>query len=563
MPEPSLSEITSIAADPERGSGTPAVVIDTSSVVKSVQEAARLKQENDWKKYTTFQSNLKDLYKNAQDIEAMDMAPQDREALQKQIGGIFQQIGEDPQGFFGGGPKMTKIQQQLGGLLSQATQSKQDQMYDTAHREFLTRNPGWATPDNMKKVDSYLNQPLGKRKPFLLQPTPVLDFDAMSSSINGVIGKNVSGTGFTGVDKGGNQVPGDQYIVKTKGKQYPTDRYMALAEASWDTAGQYGIKNRDAAEGLFKELPAETQKAYGSAKQWYMTQMVARHKENETESSELTPNRFAEMSERNKFLLGMEAYKQGYRKDLAEYKHSLSTSGAPGNINFLVRQYASIAGNKTGDKKQVQVDGKWQDEDVLNVPPDVLKKFAGAGRTTIKSGKGGETETTTVSNTPDLITRTKDGDLRAHYYQRYTEADKKAHRIPKGKDVGDVVHSTTGMTLGSNNVIPKRQVMGLLGKDFVEKKMIGGSIDAADRIIGQQGDVTSFLDKVQSGEDEVDEEEEGGGGSASAAPVKTKETTSVKVYSYKGKKFNLDQIKKAADASGLTPEEYIKQMGLK
>lgn len=562
MPEPSLGEITSIAADPERGTGTPAVVTDSSPIVESVQNMAKAKLENDWKKYTTFQNNLKDLYKNAQDIEGMEMAPQDREALQKKIGGIFQQIGEDPQGFFGGGPKMAKIQGQLGGLLSQATQSKQDHMYDVAHREFLTRNPGWATPDNMKKVDSYLNTPLGQRKPFLLQPTPVLDFDAMSSSINGVIGKNVSGTGFTGVDKAGNQVPGDQYIVKTKGKQYPTDRYMALAEQSWDTAGQYGIKNRDAAEGLFKELPAETQKAYGSAKKWYMTQMSARHKENEIDDSTLTPNRFAELSERDKFLLGMEAYKQGNRKELAEYKHTLSTSGAPGNINFLVRQYASIAGNKTGDKKQVQVNGKWEDEDVLNVPPDVLKKFAGAGRTTIKSGKG-ETETTTVSNTPDLITRTKDGDLRAHYYQRYTESDKKAHRIPKGKDVGDVVHSSTGMTLGSNNIIPKRQVMGLLGKDFVEKKMIGSSIDAADKIIGSQGDVSSFLDKVQSGDEDGDQEEEGGGGSASAAPVKTKETTSVKVYSYKGKKFNLDQIKKAAAASGLTPEEYIKQAGLK
>lgn len=557
MAEPTLGEITNISADPERGTGTPAVVTDSSPIVSAVQSMAKAKMENDWRKYTAFQANLKDLYKNAQDIEAMEMAPQDREALQKQIGGIFQQIGDDPQGFFGGGPKMTKIQQQLGGILSSATQSKQDHMYDVAHREFLTRNPGWATPDNMKKVDSYLDQPLGKRKPFLLQPTPVLDFDAMSSSINGVIGKNVSGTGFTGVDKAGNQVPGDQYIVKTKGKQYPTDRYMALAESSWDTAGQYGIKNRDAAEGLFKELPPETQKAYGSAKNWYLTQLAARHKENEIDDSTLTPNRFAEMSEKDRFLLGMEDYKQGNRKGLAQFKHDLSMQGAPGNINFLVRQYASIAGNKTGDKKQFQVDGKWEDEDVLNVPPDVLKKFAGAGRTTIKQGKGGESETTTVSSTPDLITRTKNGDLRAVYYQRYTESDKKEHRIPKGKDVGDVVHTTKGATIESHNVIPKRQVMGLLGKDFVEKKMIGSSIDAADKIISQQEDAASFIDRVQSGDEDGDEENDEGG-SASTAPVNTGKT-----YSYKGKKYTVDQIKKAASASGLTVDEYIKQAGLK
>lgn len=562
MPEPSLSEITNISADAERGTGTPAVVTDSSPIATSIQRLGQAKLENDWRKYTEFQSQLKDFYKNAQDIQSMEMAPQDREALQKQMGGIFKQIADDPHAFFGG-PLKNKIEQQMAEISGHAAQSKQDLLYDKAHREFLTVNPGWATRDNMKKVDDYLDQPLGSRKPFLLQPTPVLDFDAMANSINGIIGKNVANTSFTGVDANGQPIPGNSYIMKTKGKAYPTDRYLQLAEASWDNAGQYGIKNRDAAEGLYKELSPEVQKAYGSAKDWYLTQLSARHKENDITDTQLVPNRFAEQSEKEKFAYGMEAYKQGNREHLARFKHNLSMAGAPANINFLVRQYASIAGNKTGEKRQVKVDGQWKTEDVLNVPPDVLKKFAGAGRTTIKKGKGGETETTSISNEPDIITRTDNGDLRTTYYQRYSEDDKKNHRIPKGKDVGDKVLTLNGTEIVQHqNVIPKREVMGLLGKDFVEKKLISSSIDAADQILNGQKDVSVFLDNVNEGKDsDEDDEENVPSGAPQSTPVKG--AAKEKTYTFKGKLYTQTQIQKAAQQSGLSVDEYIKQAGLK
>lgn len=563
MPEPSLSELTNISADPERGTGTPAVVTDSSPIATSIQRLGQAKLENDWRKYTEFQSQLKDFYKNAQDIQSMEMAPQDREALQKQMGGIFKQIADDPHAFFGG-PLKNKIGRQMAEISGHAAQSKQDLLYDKAHREFLTVNPGWATKDNMKKVDDYLNQPLGSRKPFLLQPTPILDFDAMANSINGIIGKNVANTAFTGVDADGQPVPGNSYIMKTKGKEYPTDRFLQMSESSWDNAGQYGVKNRDAAQGLFNELPPEVQSAYGDAKKWYLTQLAARHKENDITDTTLVPNRFAEQSEKQKFDFLMEDYRQDNRLDLAERKKNLAMEGAPANINFLVRQYASIAGNKTGEKKQFKTDGQWRDEEVLNVPPDILKKFAGAGRTTIKSGKGGETETTTISNQPDMMTRTSDGDLRAVYYQRYTEDDKKNHRIPKGQGVGDVVHTTKGATIEHDNVIPKRQVMGLLGKDFVEKKLITSSIDAADQILSGQKDVSGFLDNVNEGksiDEEDDDEEDAGAGSVQSAPVKG--AAKEKTYKLNGKSYTQSQIQKAAKQSGLSVDEYIKQAGLK
>lgn len=577
MPDqtPSLSEITNMAVDPERGSGTPAVVIDTSRVAEAAMRAGQIKQENDWRKYVTFQNNLKDLYKDAKDIQSMEVAPQDRDELQKKVGNVFKKLGDNPRAYFGGGPQMTEIQKELGEIRSHATQSKQDQIYDMAHREFLTRNPGWATEQNRKSVDSFLNQPLGKRKPFLFEPAPVLDFDAMANSLNTQVGKNFSDTGFTGVDAQGNKVPGSNYIYKEKGKEYPTDKYMSLAEQSYDYQGDYGIKNRQAAENLFKQLPEETQKAYGNAKNWYITQLAARHKEREVSDTNLTPNRFAEMTQKQKFDYGMEAYRQGNREKLAQFKHGLSMEGAPANINFLLRQYASIAGNKTGKKINVQIDhdtNKYEEEDILNVSPDVLKKFASGNKTTEKTGTTGETETTTISSEPDMITRTKNGDLRAIYHQRYTKADEDAEpsRIPAGKKVGDIVVTKEGSTIFTHdNVIPKRQVMGLLGKDFVEKKMIGTSVDAADDILKRQGDnVSQFIDKVNSGEEDEnendqDEEDAEQSGSVSGSPIKSSHKAKGRVFKYKGEAFTESQVQKAAKQSGMNVEEYKKRIGVK
>jgi hypothetical protein len=523
MAEPSLSEVLSAgsSADPEKGSGTPAVVIDTKPVVNYIGQAAQQRQENDWRKYNLFLNNLKDVYKEAGDINSMEVASQDREGLRKKMGDVLQKISENPRGFFTGGQEMMEVQKGLAELKGQATESKMNNTYDMAHREFLTRNPGWATPDNMKKVDSYLAQPLGARKSFLLQPQPILDFDKLSTSINGIVGKNFSVNGFTGVDQQGNRTAGNQYLLKEKGREYDPNRYMQLVDQSYDYPGEYGIKNRQAAEQAFGQLPPEVQKAYGDAKNWYTTQMMARFKEKDIQDTTLTPNRFAEMDEKNKFSYAMEAYKQGNRKRLAAYKHHLSMSGAPANVNFLVRQYSSVVGNTTGEKKNIHLaDGSGnKSEDVLDVDPSLLKKMALDGSIVIKKGSGKSGETDKLTREPDVLTRTANGEVRAVYYRRYKQGEKTVN----GRKPGEVAIDDKGNEYIENSiVIPRRQMLIFLGKEAVEKKNLPSYVDAADGVFKNQGDGNSFMDKINKGDDEGQGGADNGGGANTPAPAAKK-----------------------------------------
>ena len=536
---PSLGELTNIQADPERGTGTPAVVTDTSPISKAVQTYGQIKQENDWKKYTTFLGELKDVYKDGQDIASMDMAGQDRDAIKQRVAKAFDKIGKDPQAFFGGGKGMEEIQKDLAGIRSDATQSKQDYTYDLAHRHFLTANPEFATPDNMKKVDSYLNQPLGKRKSFLLQPQPILDFDKMASSINAQVGHNFAQTGFTGVDAQGNRTPGSNYIVKEKGKVYNTGRFMTLAESSYDAPGEYGIKNRQAAESYFKQLDPETQKAYGNAKNWYLTQLAARHKENEIDDTTLVPNRFAEMTEKQKFDQFFEDYKQDNRIAIADHRHNLSMGDAKDRSKFLLKTYAAIVGNKVGKVNAVDIgNGKYVDEQEIDLPPDLLKKLNIEGKTTIKEGPGGK-ETVTLSQEPDQVTRTEKGDVRIIRYQRYPATGPR----PKGKKPGDIVTDQGGSKIiESQEVVPKRQVLGLIGSSVLEKKVLAGAIDDADDAMDEQsGDIGNYLDNLASGDDEGSGGDSGVFDTKGLAPVQQGGQTfyvnpkTRKVYDSKGK----------------------------
>lgn len=561
MAEPSLSEVLSAgsSADPEKGSGTPAVVIDTKPVVNYIGQAAQQRQENDWRKYNLFLNNLKDVYKEAGDINSMEVASQDREGLRKKMGDVLQKISENPRGFFTGGAEMMEVQKGLADLKGQATESKMNNTYDMAHREFLTRNPQFATPDNMKKVDAYLGQPLGARKSFLLQPQPILDFDKLSASINGIVGKNFSVNGFTGVDQQGNRTAGNQYLLKEKGREYDPNRYLQLVDQSYDYPGEYGIKNRQAAEQAYSQLPPDVQKAYGSPKQWYTENMMARFKERDIQDSTLTPNKFAEMSEKQQFDYAMEAYKEKDREKLAGIKHHLSMSGAPANVNFLIRQYSSVLGNTTGEKAPLHLpeEGKDVKEDVLDVSPDLLKKMALDGSIVIKKGSGKSGETDKLTREPDALTRTDNGDIRAIYYGRYKQGDKH----PNGKKPGDIITTSDGGDYIENSiVIPKRQMMIFLGKDVIEKKNFPSYIDAADGAFKSKGNVNSYIDSINKGDEG---QEEGGQNKEGTGNKSVPSSAGKKSYSLNGKKYSVDQITKAAQQSGLSVEEYIQKAGLK
>jgi hypothetical protein len=101
------------------------------------------------------------------------------------------------------------------------------------------------------------------------------------------------------------------------------------------------------------------------------------------------------------------------------------------------------------------------------------------------------------------------------------------------------------------SVIPKRNLLSTLGKGVVETKILSYAIDVADK--ATKGLTNADLDKINAGEDD---------GTGIGQANQNKQPTQ-KTYSLGGKKYSTSQIEKAAKASGLSVDAYIKQAGLK
>lgn len=256
---PSLSEITNFAVDPERGTGTPAVVFQGGQeMVRNLNESAKFQAQNDMDKYKLFLGNLKDAYARGDAIAATEVAPQDREAIQKRLADVMGKIGQNPKGYFRGGADATKLTEELQKVQIDANKSKQDHIYDLAHRDFLERNPTLQTDENNKKISDFSSQSLEERKPFILESAPIVDIGKLKDDILGSDGVSVSGIGARpyGTDGHYNQ----EYETKTV-KFAPFMQKWNLAPELHPEIGKY-------VDNLYNKLPAEQRKNLTKAQFW-------------------------------------------------------------------------------------------------------------------------------------------------------------------------------------------------------------------------------------------------------------------------------------------------------
>lgn len=269
MAEPSLSEIVNMTVDPERGTGTPAVVFDSKPLIAQLNQSAQYKAESDWRKYNLFLGNLKEVYKDLGEIAKMPVMTQDQPHLKEQMAGILKEVSEDPKGFFGGGPKYQDVLGKISKLQSDATESKQNAMYDFAHRQYFYRNPELDTPENRQVIDGYGSQKLGTRQPYLMKLPGYIDFTKLWDPANEASKK-----------KEGDVSSDGRYITTTDQTAYDPDAYMRTSEALYS---QFSDKAND----MFNRLPDFAKKMYAGsqdpAKQWFLDSMAAGRKQGESD----------------------------------------------------------------------------------------------------------------------------------------------------------------------------------------------------------------------------------------------------------------------------------------
>lgn len=552
MAEPSLSELTHI--QPE-ATVNPGVVLDSRDAVHQLNQSAQFNAEMKQRKYEQGLANLKGIYQDLGAIQDTPVMQQDRPVLNKMMADVLSTIAEDPHAALGG-PKFNDIQKQLGQLRSIATTSKQDNIYSDFHDKTMQADPELATTGNKEKIAKFNSQPVGQRQKVLLDTPVKFDPEAAMGKIlqQKQVAVPYADTGFDG--------PNNEFMTRTTGTTYRRQSALDL----WNQGYEVGTDGNNQpikkwAQEQYEQIKKDPSKLeqFGNpkdAKEFFQNlgSMMYGSKEDIVgeKSSSRTANPYAMLGARQNNALYMEGIKQGNREKLAAVRANLRLQGAPENANFLVRQYANVVGNTTGEKKAVQIgDGKYETEEVVDVPPNILKNYAESQKTTLKEGHSSDpiTETIVQGNQPDFVTRTKDGNLRLTFYQHYDKSDK----IPKGKQVGDVVTTASGIPVyDKTGIIPRRNLLTTIGKGVVETKLLSTAIDAADHSLKNQSN--SAIDKINAGEE---------GETAITTANKEKQGQVKKEYSLNGKAFSVSQIEKAAKASGMTIESYIKQVGLK
>lgn len=553
MAAPSLSEFTNIKPE---ASTNPGVILDSRDAISQLNQSAQFNAEMKQKRYAQQLDAIKGVYQDLGAIQETPVMQQDRPILNKMMGEVLTTLAEDPHAALGG-PKFAEIQKKLGQLRTMATASKQDNIYNDAHNKILENDPELGTPDNKQKVAQFNAAPLGQRQKFLLD-TPV-KFDAEAAMGKILQQKQVAvpyaRTSFEG--------PHNEWMIRETGTTYQRDPALKIWNQGYNTgtdANNQPIK-RWAAEQFTKiqDDPDQLAKLGNpkSPEEFYQNLGKIMYGPDQDiigeKSSTRTPNPYTMLDKRNLNSLYMEAMREGNREKLSAVRADLRLKGAPENANFLVRQYANIVGNTTGQSKTVEVSkGKFEKEDKVDVPSNILKNYATTRKETLKEGHSYDpiTETIVQGNQPDLVTRTADGNLRLTFYKHYDKSDK----IPKGKHVGDLVTDANGNEMiGTTGVIPKRNLLTTLGKGVVETKILSSAIDVADQAL--KGINNSVIDKINAGEDE--------GTAIQQTHQEKKPATAKKSYSFNGKNYGIEQIEKAAKASGLSVDEYIKKAGLK
>jgi len=410
---PTLNEIVNIARDPGEGSVSPRIKIDTSELVHTVNQAAQFKAENDWRKYANFQDQLKGVFKQLGDIQGLETASADRPYLQKQAADIFDQIGKDPQAFFGG--KMADLEQKIGKLRSEATQSVQDKVYDDAHRAYLERDPSLQTDDNKSIIDGYFKQPLGQRKPYMLKLPSLYNPQEIAGQINAVIPQKFSTT----------ELSSDGRFINTQtGIRYDEKQFKTLADQMYNTPDPKTgrVIGQEAAERL-KSLPPNIQEYYvkkypdDPVKGFYDETVMPWKKPDQIEKTDSKADPFALELYKNKDKLQQMSVKFGYdkalegmklgreealatfKKDLQNKSKKEQTGALNGMVDTIVND-ALVEASKSSVDNGFWTPGEGKDNFYkMNVSPSTLNIFSTTKNVAGKS----------VKTSPDELKVSKDG----------------------------------------------------------------------------------------------------------------------------------------------------------
>lgn len=477
----SLSEILNVPADPERGTGMPATVIDTRGLVDTLNQNARFKAENDWRKYMNFQNNLKEQFKNQSALQEKDIAATDKPALQNDAAALYEMILKNPGAFQRPDSRAYgDIQAKYGELQGKFTRSKQDNTFDQENRAYIARNPELNTDENKAIIDDFISKPLGSRQPYNLSLPTIFDYDAYRNNLlshPSVKTKFAESGTIGGFDPKTNQpLAGEQFIRELEGNKYNYDRFMQLWDAGLGTQkDKYGHSIGKYAKQVFDSLPKQDQQYYaangGLNKLWHdMGERAFGSKQDITETTKdnLQPN--------NQYLRKQEISQGWARLGLEQKKLDKGNADDMVGADAVLREVASIV-NKGVPMQIKHSKDAGQNKTVYEISdPTLLRGFG-------KIDKDGN-----VTNVPDVVHYDKGTDeLNLVYYDKDDDGNVKLRNGEKLVQKSTGLNPRTWLKEKVKLAYPNKDIGGV--NSFVEDVFTkaGGNLQSlSDLYFGKQ-----------------------------------------------------------------------------
>ena len=262
--EPSLGEISSFNTDANLVKGSPAVVLDISSGLKGVWDAAHEKAQYDWAKYQNHLKQVSD-YAAGHQLDYAGVRSTDIPLISKMANEYYQDIARDPKKLsqIGNDPKWNEIQAKVG-------QSKQLNSYADKQREFLDKNLHLWTDENKRRYKTFMEGSIDQKpSDFQLDMPKTMDVGKVITNFanpkNGFVKTTPASSEKFFFNKGAKNEKYSGLIEERQaGESLDIDAAMKSAGALYDANSKedpkspYGVK--DIAQDMFERNTDSTEK---------------------------------------------------------------------------------------------------------------------------------------------------------------------------------------------------------------------------------------------------------------------------------------------------------------
>jgi hypothetical protein len=245
MAIPSLSEILGQPTSPDLSTTAQGTSFDLTPGMQQVFQAAAMKQQADWQRYTQFTKNIQDFMADANKINAIEIAPEDRKVITQRFGEFMKDAKNNLSAIanpMANPAAYSEIMRKGGEVMSLAVKSKTRHAYDMLNDKYIKDHAEWNTPANREIIKSSFKTDIDSWQPYQLSgPAPAFDIMALAEEMNKQSAVPFAES-FVGGMRGqdGKIGKGSEYLYKREGTRYDPELFDKQFEGAWTRQDKYG-----------------------------------------------------------------------------------------------------------------------------------------------------------------------------------------------------------------------------------------------------------------------------------------------------------------------------------